>query len=267
MGQPDWASIKAANAAHLAMIAAWVAALATALAALFAALAVIWAKRAAQEAGKQARAAMKSVGWSRKAAEAAIQQSKAAMESVAAAREQVAIMQKEMAWAEPQPVVILNIAWKIDDAILGAVVTVTNVGEEMAFDVLLNPFSIPERPPKNGIISAVRFLPIPVLRKNETLPLKPMQSDLFLPPLDAMFQKYTVDLRTFFQTMISETADIAELVTGKRDTTSGAGIVTIQYCNARGAAFQQRFILTVYAGNRVECHPEGSLVKNRISLQ
>jgi hypothetical protein len=252
MGQPDWATVKAADAAYASMIAAWVAAIATALAALFASFAVWWAKKAAEEAGRQAKAAMDSVEWSRKAAEAAVEQSKAAIASVDAAREQVAIMQKEMAWAEPQPIVILNISYNTAEARLGAVVEVKNVGEEIAFDVQLQPISLVD-PPQSAIISAVRFIRLPALRKDERLPLKPMGPQRFGNALNPT--KYTDDLIGFLQAMVAENAKQAELMTQRRDTPWEAGRVTIEYSNARGATFQQQFTLTLYDGKRIECHP------------
>jgi hypothetical protein len=51
--QPDWASIKSANATYSAMVAAWCAAVTTALGMFAAIRAVIWAKRAAQAAQEQ----------------------------------------------------------------------------------------------------------------------------------------------------------------------------------------------------------------------
>jgi len=243
MDQPNWAEIKSANAAYPAMIAAWVAAIATTLAAGFAFLAVRWAKRAAAEAGKQA---------------------KAALDSVDAARKQIALMQEQMEWSEPQPVVLLDMRYRSGDT-SGPFVDVKNVGEDAAFDVTINPISLMNA--EGETVSRVNFLQLPVLRKNEELPIVPCEPrPLIQPRPDTLRSRGPVsEFEKFMQVLIEETADDAELKSGNRmKPWEARATVIVEYYNAHSATFQQQFRLMVIDANRIQSQPVGSLVRHRI---
>jgi hypothetical protein len=119
---PNWAEIKSADATYQAMIAAWWAAITTTLATFFAAVAVWWARKAAIEASKQANAA----------------------------NAQTALLERQLAFSEPKPIVILSIAYKRgrDNNKDLPIIMLQNLGESIAFDVEVSEFVVTVRTPE-----------------------------------------------------------------------------------------------------------------------
>jgi len=220
---PDWAEIKNANAAYLAMIAAWVAAIATLLAAIFAAIALRWARSAA-----------------------------------AAAQGQMKLLEKQIALSEPQPVVMLNVKYVGDAG--NPVIEFENVGEELAFDLHLSEligFSRGEDKRKYS----VRFVKEPILKSgsskvarvidNQSVPQGPLSKRSSETGLFEIFSDFTAEVLA------------APYPPPAKDGLFALRPITLTYRNARGFGFETRFIVAMRDIGSIECVPEWSLVDSR----
>jgi hypothetical protein len=249
MGQPDWAAIKAADATYSAMVAAWWAAISTTIGMVFAAVAVWWARRAALEAAKQAKAAIESVEWSQKAAEAALAQT--------------ALLRKQLEYSEPQPIVMLTIAYEESEKGRRLpVIELCNVGEEAAFDVETSELRMVVRTPTENV-RRFAFRAEPILLPGETRRLRRTGVRLIYPK----DHEWLLNLfETSHQVMSAVTAVNDELVKGGDfDPEKFVGMsvepMNVSYRNARGKQFEQAFMLMDEDTDVFMFMPPRSLVK------
>ena len=224
---PNWAEVKAADAAYPAMVAAWVAAGAAIV--------------AASATGCAAWFAWRALRWAKQAAEAA--------------QEQIKVLEKQIALSEPQPVVIFRLTFTGWVGQTGWSLELENLGEELAFDVEVSPLYVGvEGVAKSFMLSFERF---PVLKRAETrgylCSVDPPISTLNeTPPLSQP--------QRFLQLLLMGAERDAK---GK----GFGGVknicietITLKYRNSRGRQFEKEFNLWMREFLRLEALPRGLLV-------
>ena len=254
MNTPDWAAIKAADAAYLGMVAAWIAAVATVLAGIAASAALVFARRAAIEGAKQARASMKSVILSRKA--------------VVAAQGQIDLLKQQLDLSQPRPVVYLYYANDTEDATLRWI-NLKNIGEDLAFDVQVGDITVPHqsvedheeylggyRPAQYTLKDTLTFPTLPLMEPNAVTPIRP-----FSHSAQTGVDMDSFEFREFVRRSIRVGAKNAEALCGDRKATFVVATSTLTYRNVRGASFRQEFEFLTSLGTHIEAYPLGSLVK------
>jgi hypothetical protein len=249
MASPDWATIKAADAAYSGMIAAWWSAIVTTIAMSFAAVAVWWARRAALEAATQAKSATESVEWSRKAAEAALAQT--------------LLLQKQLEFSEPQPIVLLTIDYQQSESSRRLpVIELRNVGEEAAFDVETSELRMVLRMPEERV-RRFAFEAEPILLTREARRLRRTGVRLVYPNdnewLLSLFE-------TSREAMSAASAINEELIKSadfelEKFASMATEPMTVRYRNARGKAFEQAFVLRDDVDGVFMFFPAHSLVR------
>jgi hypothetical protein len=250
MVNPDWASIKSADSTYSAMIAAWWAAISTTLGMIFAAVAVRWARKAALEAGRQAKAASESLQWSQKAAEAALAQT--------------ALLRKQLEYSEPQPIVILEIVYeKSDEGRKLPVIELRNVGEEAAFDIRTSELRMVVKT-RTENVRRFAFQTEAILLARETCKLKRAGARLVYPNDHEWLLRL---FETSYEAMPAVTSINEKLMeSGEADPENFASIglepMRVTYRNARGKRFEQKFCLMDEGPDFLIFAPVHSLVRH-----
>jgi hypothetical protein len=226
--------MKPEDVAFQTMVAAWVAAVATALAAIFAAFAVWFAKRAAEKAGLQAQAAM---------------------EAVTEARNQVGLMRQEMEWAEPQPVIIVDISLAIPAGQHS--IQFENVGESLAFDLEVSDILCTSDPVKN-ITTRLHFVREPFLKIGQRQGIKvlPTQGNPLGRPSPEM------EVNKLFDVLRSEVAASRDDGIVRFNNLVQLRPIVLRYRNARGKSFETPFMLIHTELGGFQIIPEWSLLPN-----
>lgn len=243
MDAPTWTEVLSADAALWAAIFAGLSFLATAGAVIVAVVALRWARRAAMEAGKQAKAAIDAVEWSRKAAEAA--------------QGQIAIIERQIELSEPQPVVMLHLsysAWQISN---GWKMSIENVGEELAFDVHVDEMNTaigPSRP--IGLV----FPRIAVLKIGHDLPLTPNVEPL----ISSLGENPDLSQPQRFLQVLLTAHELRAKKLGVTSKDICVQELTVRYRNARGQYYEMQFDLWMRNFVRLETKPHGSLLRRKV---
>lgn len=221
---PNWLS---ADSALWAAIFAGLSFIATTTGVVVAWKALRWARKAAQEAGKQAIAALDAANWAEKAAEAA--------------QDQIRVLEKQLELSEPRPVIIL----KIEHSSIGdPSLQYENVGEFIAVELRLS--DMPAVQISDAEKVNLHFL-----------------SEMIVKPRDGRALRYTeqhgrgplskqVTFKQIFAAL--ETEARSKNILPDAEGRTAIRLIEIGYKNVRGRSFTDEFVLGTRSG-KFDCWP------------